>query len=405
MLTFATFRQRLSPFFRGSLFYAAYWGAVGIYHPFLFIYFADLGLSNAQIGVLASVYSVCMLLAAPLVARIADRFNQRAAALAICLVGYAALLVLMPQAKAFLPLVVLYLLLNIFNAPVGPVGDSLVVRMAVHHRLNFGGMRLWGSLIFAILSAVFGLVWERVGFAMMFGFSGGCMFLVAAVALLLSESNALEAQETLPLQPQAAGEPLSIWKDGKFLLLLGALFLIGATLAMAFTFESIYVTELGGTRALIGIMIGLSALAELPPMLFSQHLLNRLGDFYTLLLSFALLGAAYFGYALVTHIWFILLVNVFKGLGFGLLFIAAVVIIDRRAPAGLASTYQGLMSGAVFGLAPMIAGPLGGWIYDHFPPQNLFLIAGLLAVVAGLVLIPAFGKIKWYKSHSSGDRS
>mgnify|MGYP002147859069 CR=1 FL=1 len=38
------------------------------------------------------------------------------------------------------------------QGPVGPIGDSLMARMAVRHRLDFGAMRLWGSLGFALVA-------------------------------------------------------------------------------------------------------------------------------------------------------------------------------------------------------------------------------------------------------------
>lgn len=379
-----TLRQNLSPFLRGSLFYGAYWGIVGLYQPFAFVYFSQRGISSEQIGWLSAIFALCVLLVSPLVSRLADRTNLRVPALAICVAGYGAMLVVLPAARDFLPLALLYLILNVFHAPIGPVADSLVVRMAAHHRLNFGGMRLWGSLIFAAISAVAGLVWQSAGYGVMFPVSGVLMVLVAGAAMLLSE-GAVTAEDA---SPQHAGASTAWWRDVRFMLMLASLFLIGATFAMAWTFESIYVTYLGGSQALIGGMIGLSALCELPPMLYTQRLMRRIGDINTLLLAFLMLGLSYFGYWLADGTWSILAVNVVKGLGFGLFYISAVVIVDRRAPHGLASTYQGLMSAVAFGLAPVLIGPVGGWIYGTFEPRSLFLVSGFMVIAAGLVLIP-----------------
>ena len=266
--------------------------------------------------------------------------------------------------------------------------------MATAHSLNFGGMRLWGSLVFALISALLGLVWERTGLQTMFLVGGSLTLLIAWTPYLLEEKQPHNPDKTSAVpRPKVSALDL-ILRDSRLLLILAALTLFGASLSIVFTFESIYVTYLGGSRAVIGVMIGLGALAELPPMLFSQRLLHRLGDFKTLLLSSILLGLACFGYWLAEDIWLILLVNIVKGLAFGLFFIAAVVIIDRRAPAGLTSTYQGLMAAVAWGLAPMIASPLGGWLYKSPQPRTLFLVAGLVVVVAGVVMVPAFSKGK-----------
>ena len=393
-------RQRMNPFARGSLFYGAYWGVVGVFQPFLFLYFDQLGFSSEQIGILASVYSLCMLVASPIVARLADRYHRRTVALALCLAGYGVMLFILQKIPSenllppFVAMLVLYLAMNTFHAPVSPLADSLEVRMAVQHNLNYGGMRMWGSLTFAITAAVFGWVWEQAGFNFTFVIGGVLMLLTSGVALLLDEGSSagMDAPASGPAADASSpGAHPSPWRDVRFLLLLVSLFLTGATFAMAWTFETIYVVYLGGTQTLIGVMMGLSALCELPPMQYSQHILRRLGDFNSLMLSFLLLALSYFGYWVADSTWSILLVNVIKGLGFGLFFIAAVVIVDRRAPPGLASTYQGIMAAVAFGLAPIIAGPLGGWIYAY-EPGALFFIAGVLVIVAMMVLVPAFAR-------------
>ncbi len=383
-------KQRFSPSLRGSLFYSLYWGFVGIYQPFLFLYFANLGLNSGQIGLSSSIISLCVLVVTPLVSRLADHLNRRTLLLAVCLAGYALVLLIFPIARSFYSLLFIFLLLNIFNAPIAPLADSLVVRMSVHSHVNYGGMRLWGSLTFAILSALFGLVWQRTGFGSMFLVGGILMFLVVGSALLLDENapkhDLALGQERL----LRAKSPNPIWQDVPFLFILAAFFLIGAAFAMVWTFDSLFVAQLGGSNALIGAMRGLSALAELPPMQYSNRILRQLGDFKTLLLALLLLAISDFGYWMAGATWSILLVNIFKGLGYGLFFIAMIVIVDRRAPHGLSATYQGLTSAVAFGLAPTLVGPLGGWIYASIGPRAVFLTAGLLILAAMVILIPAF---------------
>lgn len=388
----AILRKKFSPSLRGSLFYSLYWGFVGIYQPFLFLYLAKLGLNSGQIGLLSSIISLCMLVVTPLVSRLADHFNRRTLLLAVCLAGYALVLLIFPIARNFYSLLFIFLLLNIFNAPIAPLADSLVVRMSVHNRINYGGMRLWGSLTFAIFSTVFGLVWQRTGFGSMFLVGGFLMFLVVGSALLLDE-NVLVHEASLEKESIADQKrPALIWQDVPFLFILAAFFLIGAAFAIVWTFDSLFVAQLGGSNALIGGMRGLSALAELPPMQYSSRILRRLGDFKTLLLSLLLLALSNFGYWMAGPTWSILLVNIFKGLGYGLFFIAMIVIVDRRAPHGLSATYQGTTSAVAFGLAPTLIGPLGGWIYASIGPRAVFLTAGLLILAAMLILIPAFIK-------------
>jgi MFS family permease len=61
-------------------------------------------------------------------------------------------------------------------------------------------------------------------------------------------------------------------------------------------------------------------------------------------------------------------------------------LITSRAPAEWASTAQSLMTVGMFGLAPLIAGPLGGAIHDHISPAAIFGLGALALMLAAIVL-------------------
>jgi len=56
----------------------------------------------------------------------------------------------------------------------------------------------------------------------------------------------------------------------------------------------------------------------------------------------------------------------------------------------MASTYQGILSAACWGLAPLLGGPFSGWLYQAYGPVALFLTASGLAVAAGALLLPTY---------------
>jgi MFS family permease len=78
-----------------------------------------------------------------------------------------------------------------------------------------------------------------------------------------------------------------------------------------------------------------------------------------------------------------------QGLGFGLFLPTTVRLFADWAPAEWSSTSQGILSAGLWGLAPLIAGPLGGIIYDNVGPTALFLASAGVIVLAGLVLVLA----------------
>ena len=75
-----------------------------------------------------------------------------------------------------------------------------------------------------------------------------------------------------------------------------------------------------------------------------------------------------------------------KGLGFGLFFSSAVQFITERVPHHIASTAQSVFTATMYGLAPLLAAPLAGELYDRFGVKTIFLVAGAAVFVATAIL-------------------
>lgn len=104
--------------------------------PFINLRFSQRGLSGGQIGLISALLPLLTLTFAPALAALADRRGSRVRFLALALVIFALALLLLTLARGFVLIVPLMLLLAIGRSPVGPLGDSLVVRMAARHRFN-----------------------------------------------------------------------------------------------------------------------------------------------------------------------------------------------------------------------------------------------------------------------------
>ncbi|MEO7913186.1 MAG: MFS transporter, partial [Roseiflexaceae bacterium] len=192
--------RNLKPARRGSIYYLAFWAATGIYMPFTNVYFVNLGLSGREIGLLAALPPLFTLTIAPALAGLADRRGWRVRILALSLAGLGIALILLSFPRSFLMLAPLMALLALVRSPIGPVADSLVARMAVRHRLNFGGMRLWGSLGFALVAIASGALWQNLGYSFMFALAGLAFLPVAVSALLLEEGPVIERSARRPLR-------------------------------------------------------------------------------------------------------------------------------------------------------------------------------------------------------------
>jgi PPP family 3-phenylpropionic acid transporter len=396
-----TIRNRIPPGLRGAIFYGAFWGAVGIFEPYINIYFMRLGIDATHIGWLAVIIPLCTVVIAPLVARFADRTHQRATFLAIGCLGFGLAITLpafsslWPGFRPTFPLLVMFVTIcAIFRSPIISLADSLVATLSVRHNLDFGSMRLWGSIVFTLTAICLGFVWARTGYETMFMAAGISFLPVVFAALMLAEEGP-HIQSPSPTSGVPAANPTDdppsrLKMDLGVLCLISATFLVLEGLFMAGTFIPIYVSQLGGSDALAGAMIGMAALGEVPGMLFGSRISRRLGNTSALLVSYALTAAGLAGYALTRYPQVMLVFSVLRGFGFGIMLVSAVMIINTRAPRGFSSTYQGMLNAAGWGLAPLLGGPVSGWIFQTYGPQTLFLLAGGMSLAAGLIIAPTY---------------
>lgn len=377
-----TVGRALSPLWRGSLYMLAYWGITGIYEPYLNVYFLQIGLSRFQIGLLNTFFPVATLLVAPAISALADRRRWRRPLLVAILIGFGGLLTLLGVPRSFAFFALLIAGLAAFRGAITPLGDSLLARMGSRHGLHYGDMRLWGSVSFALVSVLAGALWVRVGENAMFILAGLLFVAVAPVALLLEEGgNAAEQVVHVPLRTILHNRPLVI--------LLLTTFLMGSASGILFVYEGIYMTDLGGSAWLVGLLVGITALLEVPAMRYTGALQRWLGGPRALLVSYALLGLPALGYAAATTPTFLLLVGVLKGIGFGFFWAGTVQVVSELAPEEWSSTVQSLLQGVGWGLSLLLVTPLAGWAYDHWGAPTIFVASALLATLAMLLLTGA----------------
>jgi PPP family 3-phenylpropionic acid transporter len=351
---------------------------MGSFFPFLNIYYRELGFTGRQIGTLSVFFPVMSLIFATPISALADRKHWRIRVLQGGIVIEAIFVFLLKYPVTY-PLVALNLVfMAVAFSPVMSIADSLIINMATNDRLNYGSMRLWGSIGFAASATIFGMVWQRYRFESMFLIGSLLMVPLFISAGSLDEGKNLGSGEHVPI--------LSIFKDPGLVILILVSFLMGISNALSMSYEGIFVTTLGGGNMLVGMMIGVSGVSEILTMQNGQAIAERLRNANTLILSLVMMGISNVGYVLAGSPLLMVPMAALKGLGFGLFFINIVRIVHERAPKDWVTTAQSLRAVAMFGVAQLVAGPLGGLVLDHISPSAIFGI-GAVALGMGVLLV------------------
>lgn len=363
---------------RGGTFYLVFFAALGVYLPFLNVYFHRLGMSGEQIGLLSAVLPAVILLTATPVTVLADRRSWHHRLLVAGTVGTIGGLIALAVPTAFWGVLFAMLLFAVSFSALPALSDTLVAGMAARRGLNFGDMRLWGSIGFAALSIASGAVWGRTGYRP--------MFLTAAALYLLSLWFIRRLERRPVVRGRERVSPRVIAGDPFLLVIMVSTFLVMAAYGMDATFSGIYMTSLGGTGLFVGLLFGLSAVFELPSMRYTGHIIHRLGGPGTLTLAYGLYAVTYGGFALARSPGVLLALCVTRGLAFGLFYAGTVRIINERTPPQWAATVQGVMNGVAFGLARLISAPFGGWIFDAYGAAAIYLVCFGASIAAVLVM-------------------
>jgi MFS transporter, PPP family, 3-phenylpropionic acid transporter len=370
---------RLPPYLLGSLFYGIYWGAVGIYEPFLNVYFQRLGITGFQVGVINSLLPLAALSVSPFLNALADRKAWRRSILVILCLGLSAAYFALGLPKAFVGLFVCSIFIALMRSPTQPLGDSLVLRLGTRYHIDYGKMRLWGSFFFASISIIFGFVWEKVDFRWMFPAAGAGFLLVALIASQMQEGEPVTQHSRFPWR--------LFWENKSLLALFAAAVFMGASTNI-FLFSSMYMVHLGGGELLVGILLGVTAMCEVPMMHFGGRLMRRFGGIQTLLLGLGLFASAYIVGLFAWAPWVLLISGAFNGGGFGLAFIAILVTFDQNTPGNWSASVQSLVNAGMFGFAPFASAFAFGAIYDAWPAGIYAFSVGLIAL-AILALLAA----------------
>jgi MFS transporter, PPP family, 3-phenylpropionic acid transporter len=371
---------------RAGLFYFAFGIVIAMYGPFLTVYFAQQGLNGREIGILAALAPLFTLLFAPGVTALADRRGWRIGLLSVGLAGMGLALLLTPLATGFTGLLLPMTGLAVAGCAVLPLADSLIARMATRYRLDYGQLRFWCSLSYAGVAVAGGALWQQVGYTpMLVGAGVACLALIGAGLLL---------EEDPPAPRHERRSARALLRDRRLVAVLVATFANGVAMGMVMTFTGPYIQRLGGGQFVIGLFGGIAAFSELPAMRWGGALMTRLGGPRTLLLAYGLFAAAFLAFALAGDPTWMLAGGFVQGLGYGLWQPVTVRVVDGWVPTEWSATAQGVLNAAGAGLAALIAGPLGGLIYDTAGPVTLFVVSAAASVAAGgaLMLILATGR-------------
>lgn len=369
-----------------ALFFFAYYGYVGVFSPYASLYFADRGLSATQIGILMSLMQVMRIFGPNVWGWVADQSRRRVLVLRLTSVAAALTFCGMFVGQSFMFFFALMVTVNLFTSAQGPISEALMLSSMRGDLTHYGRVRLWGSVGFIVLVTLSGYALDWQGIELMPWIALLMLVMVTSVTFSLHEEPA-----TQHAQPSNSVRELLSRKS--VLSFFASTFLMIAAHSSLYVYYSLYLSDMGYSKSVIGLMWSLGVIAEILFFFYQAPLFRRFGVRKLMLFS---LGIAVIRFLMIgwgaQSLAILLVAQVLHAATFGVHHSASVATLQRWFAGSLQARGQALYISISYGLGGTVGGLLLSACWDTFGARWVYVLA---AIMSFLGLIAAQLSYRW----------
>ncbi|MFF2481558.1 MFS transporter [Paenibacillus sp. NPDC058071] len=342
---------------------------------FLPLYFLDKGFTPSQIGIIASTGPFISIFANLLLGWASDRFQTIKKLLTLLLFGQLASLALLFPAEQFAVICAVMTAFYFFQTPINPLSDSLFLLSSQYTGTPYALIRIFGSLGFAASAFAFGLLLKVVGTGWTLPIALGTITLSLLFSFIIKDYRG------------SAGKIdfsgfFVLMRKPQIVIFFFIILLISISHRMYEGFLGLTLREMGASDSLVGSAWLLSAMSEIP-ILF---LLGKYGHKFKeipLLVIACLLYALRLGLlSEISDPRLVLATQLMHSVTFGIYFSTALRYISRLIPDEFRSSGQAVHAIVWTGIAGVLSGTFGGYVFEFFGRDTFFHIGSALALVA-----------------------
>ena len=353
----------------------------------------DLGLSNAQVGLLAGALSGAIALSAFFGGRLADRSGKRKTMLIVCTLLFSLGSGAGGLALTFTALLAARFALGLAEGPMVPIGQTVIAEVSQPHRrgVNMGFMQMVGAFGLAgfVGPIVATQLAEDYGWrtAMYLSILPGLVLALLLVLFMRADPKAppAEAQQ----QGNFVQALVALLRIPNMRVILAVAAFITSWLVLQNTFLALFLTEDKGlTPTTAGWVISMGGIAGIVGGVGLPFLSDRIGRKPVMIWGSLACVASPLALLLLPGDPMLLAGAILIGwlpIGIGPLY-CATVPAESVSPA-LASTAIGLSMGTAELVGGVILPPIAGEIADSYGLTSVFMICIALALAAALAAL------------------
>ncbi|SES34919.1 MFS transporter [Salipaludibacillus aurantiacus] len=368
-------------FFNMKAFYFFAYFAFGGLFPLLSVYLqSEAGLSGSQIGVITSIGPIVMLLTQPVWGMLSDYTKRPRMLLTAACIGAGAVGFTYLFAEEYIVFVTIAAGLAVFQSAVIPLSDSMAMNYVYRHGGDYGNIRMWGAVGFAVSVWLMGNLSDWFAQSVIFyGF--------AAVLFISAFFSWGMPKEQVTTKVDLKGGMKRLVKVPGFMLFLLVTFLVfGPIMANNFYF-GLLIQFTGGSLAGVGFAFLLAAGSEVPFMRWAGNWIRKRGILVILFAAAFASGIRWLFYATGPEPGFIYVTTIIQGFSIGLFVPAALQYVTELAPKEVKATAVAIYSAVGNGLGAWFFSISAGLIMDWYNILSVYLFYGVLSLAGALLTL------------------
>ncbi len=366
---------------RLALFYGASFAVLGIMLPFWPVWLASRGLDPSEIGLVLALLTAIRIVATPAVAHYADRIGERRRPIIVLAAVSTAAFALFFLARDFWLILVITAVFSFARAGVLPLGESLTMLCVQARGLDYGRLRLWGSLSFIAAAAATG--------RLLTGRPEDLVFWLVLGALAFSLCSCMALPDARHGKTSRARAPLiGVLRTKSFVLFLAAAALVQGSHAVYYAFGTLHWRAAGHSDTVIGLLWAEGVIAEIALFALGARVLKVFTPAGLIALGGAAAALRWTVTGASSDLPVLIVTQALHAFTYGAAHLGAIHFVARAVPLSESATAQSLYTAASIGVGLGLAMLASGPLYEAFAGGAYYAMAalGAMGCVLGLIL-------------------
>ncbi|MBZ4643206.1 MAG: transporter, family, 3-phenylpropionic acid transporter [Deferribacteres bacterium] len=365
-----------------SLFYFFHFGTLGIFIPFVALYLKTSGFSGSEIGIFITIVSVVKFLFTNKWTKIYNSISYKKLFLITAIIVSNSSVILLIFSN-YLAVFLSFVIYSVARVGILPVIDHISNEFSRQSGIEYGKIRLFGSIGFIVFTTLTGLLVDYFDIN---------VFIIMSVLTGLLSAISISFVHLFDIDDDKKNN-LNKKLSFDFKLILFASLIYFIPLTFFHNFMNIKVQYLNSSQTTAGIIWSVGICAEILLMFFSRKLFEKIQP-YNLLIISMLLGSIRSFVIGYTHSPYVLLViNLLHGFAFGTFHLSIIRYIKDSIPDFIRLKAQSYYATFIYGLGAILGSIISGYLYDIMGVENMFITGGFFALSSGLILLLYRNKI------------